>query len=138
MKTGIIIPAILAISLRSFMPAVSPKQIRTQTINAPVEYCSIYGVASLSRNGQPVQTDPGTLFYFCSEGMFSLYTHNYTAQGSWLDTGKDLVISVAAPDPSMDWVDGNWQVLERSDWTLEMEQVENGDVWRVRLEGRQR
>jgi hypothetical protein len=141
MKTRIWIPALLlAFGLSSFSRSAQvPENNNNEPVTTVMEYCSIYGIGSLTKNGQPVPVDPTQhLFYFCSENNFSLYTHNYVANGTWVDYGKAILISVSVTDPAMAWVDGNWTVLERSEWTLEMEHLYNGDVWRVRLEGRQR
>lgn len=139
MKTRISIALLLALSFSAFnKPAAMQESKEIISCSPLAEYCSMYGVTSLTKNGQAVTVDPSALLYFCSENNFTIYTHSYAAHGTWVDNGKNITISVSAPSPEMDWVDGSWQVLERSDWTLEMEQVENGDVWRVRLEGRQR
>lgn len=129
---------VLAFSLSSFNTNENCTYKAT-TVKPAGEYCSIYGITSLTKNGQPVSMDFFQyLFYFCTENNFSLYSHTYTANGTWIDNGKNITINVSVPDPAMDWVGGNWQVIERSEWVLEMEKTENGETWRVRLEGRQR
>ena len=139
MKTRISIILLLAISLSAFnRPLAMQGQKDIISSRSAVEYCSMYGVISLTKNGQPVSVDPSALLYFCANNIFSLYTHSYSAEGTWVDNEKTIAISVSVPNPEMEWVDGTWQVLERSEWVLEMEQVDNGDVWRVTLEGRQR
>ena len=142
MKTRIWIPGILlALCLSSFDPN-SKRTGKTSFNNDTItntEYCSMYGIGSLVKNGETVPLDPTKyLLYFCSGNVFAVNTSSYTAEGTWIDNGKNITISVTVPDPDMEWVDGEWQVLERSDWALEMERTENGDTWRVRLEGRQR
>lgn len=139
MKAKIFLSGIvLAFSLSSFNVKETDNS-QTTIVQSSREYCSIYGITSLTKNGQPVSLDFFQyLFYFCSENNFSLYSHTYTANGTWINYEKNIMISVSVPDQSMDWVDGNWQIIERSEWVLEMEKIENGETWRVRLEGRQR
>jgi hypothetical protein len=137
MKIPAIMIVLLALVASAFTRPVKAGDTEKTSNLLPAEKCSLFGVVSLTKNGESVAVDENALLYFCSENNFTLYAHNYAAQGSWIDNSKDILVSISVPNPEMDWLDGNWKVLARTDQLLEMEQKNKGDVWKVRMEGRQ-
>ena len=138
MKTKLWIPCILlGFGLSSFL-GVKQDRIEEENMIALQDQCTIYGVVSLSRNGQEISTDISNRYYFCSGNMFMIYSHTGTGEGTWVDNGKTIMISTSVPDASLNWINGAWNVLERSEWTLELERTDGTDTWRVLFEGRQR
>ncbi len=147
MKTRLFLPVImLGISLSAFNKHITiPPTIKSVTIeqatNLPGEdYCSIYAIGSLTKNGQEMGSAyTGYLFYFCSDLTFSVYTDSWVVNGNWMMDEKSgtMLIEIAAPD-ELNWLKGEWRILDQNDYILEMEHVVNGDVWTVRFERRQR
>lgn len=148
MKTGILIPIIfLAITSSSFKSPFPFTADKTQ-ISRTIQYEGLFGeydcapgvVYSLTRNGKELEYQSPYVFYFCPDHTLTAVGARSEIPGNWYkdEANNTVTIKIDGPHEIFKLVSGVWQIIEHTEYALELETFQDGEYRKVRFERMQR